>query len=320
MAATSVVRNNAAVSPLSDLKLPRMNMPVFSGNFLEWQSFYDLFDSLVHQNPMLKDSQKLYFLKTNLAGEAASLISHLKIEDANYRSALEKLKYRYDKPREIANQHIKRFLAQSTLTSSSSHGLRSLHDVSDEVIQTLQAMDREDRDTWLLLILSEKVDPDTKQLWCQKIAEMEEADITLQCFLKFVESRSFALQSTQPTKPKVSVPFKQPLKPQPRGATAFVATNPPFCNMCTKQNHHLYQCGKFIHMNHDDRLAHVNKMKLCNNCLKVHPGENCKSAHADKCAEIIISSRCTDYRTSVPCMVLKKITKTLPCKPANIED
>nr|XP_029729214.1 uncharacterized protein LOC109404959 [Aedes albopictus] len=435
---SAVVHSNAAASPLSDLKLPRMNMPVFSGNYLEWQSFYDLFDSLVHQNPTLKDSQKLYFLKTNLAGEAAFLISHLKIEDANYQPALTKLKSRYDKPREIANQHIKRFLAQPTLTSPSSHGLRSLHDVSDEVIRALHAMNREDRDTWLLFILSEKVDPDTKQLWCQKMAEMDEANIDLQCFLKFVQSRSFALQSAQPVRPKSSVPFKQPSRapPQSRGATAFVATNPPFCNVCNKPNHHLYQCGKFIHMNHDDRLAHVNRMKLCNNCLKVHPGESCKSgacrkcnlphhtllhppsssaslqpaasssvmapansgssaqslisaldspscldassvllatvainvldsqgrphacravldcasqvsfisddfskrlglktvaasmdlegisstpAHADKCAEIIISSRCTDYRTSVSCMVLPKITKMLPCKPANID-
>ncbi|XP_055634113.1 uncharacterized protein LOC129774405 [Toxorhynchites rutilus septentrionalis] len=414
-------------------------MPVFSGNYLEWQSFFDLFDSLVHKNPTLKNSQRLYFLKTNLAGEAASLISHLKIEDTNYQPALQKLKARYDKPREIANQHIKRFLAQPTLTSSSAHGLRSLHDVSDEVIRALNAMDREDRNTWLLFILSEKVDPDTKQLWCQKIAEMEEAEITLERFLKFVESRSFALQSAQTAKPKTSVPFKEPSKPQPqsRSATAFVATNPPFCNVCCKQNHHLYQCGKFLHMSHNERLSHVNRKKLCNNFLKVHPGESCKSgtcrkcglphhsllhpasssasppsfptssvtaqanpgtsaqslisaldspscldtsnillatvainvldvhgrphacravldcasqvsfisesfckqlglktiaadmdlegisstlAHADKCAEIIVSSRCSDYRTSVSCVVLEKITRMLPGKPANIDD
>nr|XP_029719013.1 uncharacterized protein LOC115261468 [Aedes albopictus] len=106
IASTSSANNNATSSPLSDLKLPRMNLPIFSGNYLEWQSFFDLFESLVHANPSLKDSQKLYFLKTNLDGEAASLISHLKIEDANYRTALDKLKSRYDKPREIANKHI----------------------------------------------------------------------------------------------------------------------------------------------------------------------------------------------------------------------
>lgn len=206
-----------------------MNMPVFSGDFLEWQSFFDLFDSLVHQNPTLSNSQKLYFLKTNLAGEAASLISHLKIEETNYHPALRKLKCRYDKPREIANQHIKRFLSQSTLTSSSAMGLRSLHDVPDEVIRALKAMDREDRNTWLLFILSEKVDPDTKHLLCQRIAEMDEQNITLECFIKFIESRSFALESSQPPKPKtiVSFSFRQQSRTQPqsRGATSFVATN-----------------------------------------------------------------------------------------------
>ncbi|XP_055522742.1 uncharacterized protein LOC129716922 [Wyeomyia smithii] len=114
-------------------------------------------------------------------------------------------------------------------------------------------MNREDRDTWLLYILSEKIDPDTKQLWCQKIAEMDEENINLQCFLKFIESRSFALQSSQPPRTKTNVPFKQPSKFQPpcKNASAFVATNSTSCNVCNKQNHQLYQCGKFLHMNHE---------------------------------------------------------------------
>lgn len=161
---SAIANREANQIPLSDLKLPQMNLPVFNGDYLEWQSFSDLFDSMVHQNTSLKDSQKLYFLKTNLDGEAASLISHLKIEDANYQAAMDKLKSRYNKPREIANKHIQRFLTQHALTSSSAQGLRTLHDVSDEVIRALKAMGREDRDTWLLFILSEKVDPETKQL------------------------------------------------------------------------------------------------------------------------------------------------------------
>ncbi|XP_062709700.1 uncharacterized protein LOC134288546 [Aedes albopictus] len=415
-------------APLSDLKLPQMNLPIFRGDYLEWQSFSDLFNSMVHHNPSLKDSQKLYFLKTSLDGEAASLISHLKIEDANYQAALDKLKSRYNKPREIANKHIQRFLAQSALTSSSAQGLRMLHDISDEVIRALKAMNREDRDTWLLFILSEKVDPETKQLWCQKIAEMHDDDITLQCFLSFIESRSFALQSAQPIKPKPTLPFKQPLKLPPRGATTYVATHTPFCELCSKP-HLLYQCGMFLHMSPNDRLAHVDRLNLCENCLKRHPGESCRAgmcrkcnlphhtllhlssssastaAHAsigqppqslisaieepaafdvsnvllatvaidvldhngrphvcravldsasqvnfisdsfcrklglktntasmilegisstpartDKCAEIIISSRCTTYRAVLPCLVLEKITKSLPCKPAHIDN
>ncbi|XP_055550632.1 uncharacterized protein LOC129733088 [Wyeomyia smithii] len=411
---------------LPDLKLPQVNIPTFSGGYLEWQSFIDLFDSLVEQNPTLKDSRKLYFLKTNLAGEAASLISHLKIEDANYKPALEKLASRYDKPREIASKHIQRFLSQPPLSFASASGLRALHDVSDEVLRALKAMAREDRDTWLLFILSEKVDPDTKQLWCQKIAEMKEEEITLTRYLKFVEARSFALQSAHPNKPKTFVPAKFPA----REVTKFVTTNPTFCEVCSAQYHHLFQCGKFIHMSYHERLAQVNRLKLCRNCLKTHPGSSCKAgscrkcnfphhtllhplitgsqtpntaesstdqlqsaqsfisaldsagglgsanvllatvainvldkkghphacravldsasqvnfisdslrkqlgidtshanvdlegisaatAHADRFADIVITSRCTNYRTSVPCLVLERITKFLPCKPVN---
>ncbi|XP_055645570.1 uncharacterized protein LOC129782376 [Toxorhynchites rutilus septentrionalis] len=48
-------------------------------------------------------------------------------------------------------------------------------------------------------------------------------------------------------------------------------------------------------------------------------GISATPAHADKCVPIVITSRCTDYRTTVPCMVLERITKTLPVKPANID-
>ncbi|XP_058827180.1 uncharacterized protein LOC131687146 [Topomyia yanbarensis] len=426
-----------APTPLSDLKLPPMTLPVFSGNYLEWQSFIDLFNSMVHQNPSLKDSQKLYFLKTNLSGEAASLISHLKIEDVNYSPALQKLKSRYDKPLEIAHKHIERFLSQPALTSSSADGLRSLHDISDEVVRALQAMQREDRDTWLLFILIEKLDRETKQLWYQRVADMQEANITLQCFLHFIDSRSFALQSAQPPKHGAVAAQKPPVKPSYRGATAFITTNaPPVCNVCAKSPHPLYQCGKFIHMSPEERLSTVSRQRLCKNCLKQHLGEVCRSgncrkcgllhhtllhaafepsdhqpspftsyavhanngpaaqslisaldptanldasnvllatvainvldkygrphacravldsasqvsfisksfcdelgldlmeadmdlegissmpAHADKCAQIVIASRCTDYRTAVPCMVLEEIVKTLPAKPADID-
>nr|XP_029722627.1 uncharacterized protein LOC109404313 [Aedes albopictus] len=44
IASTSSANNNATSSPLSDLKLPRMNLPIFSGNYLEWQSLFDLFE------------------------------------------------------------------------------------------------------------------------------------------------------------------------------------------------------------------------------------------------------------------------------------
>nr|XP_029729910.1 uncharacterized protein LOC115267182 [Aedes albopictus] len=225
-----------------------MNLPSFGGNILEWPSFIDLFDSAVHRNASLLDSQKLYFLKTNLIGEAAALLSHLRIEDANYAPALAKLKARYNKPLEIATQHIQRFLSQPSLTSSSSAGLRSLHDVSDEAIRALKAMNQEGRDIWLIYLLVEKLDPDSKQLWCQKRSEMKDEDVTLERLLNFIDAQSCALKAVLPNRQRKPIFVPQTNKPPssrgPTTALVAMSNNPPatVCNFCTKSPHQLYQC------------------------------------------------------------------------------
>ncbi|XP_058828458.1 uncharacterized protein LOC131688285 [Topomyia yanbarensis] len=275
------------IPSLPDLRLPRMNLPIFSGNFLEWQSFYDLFSGSVHQNPSLRPSQKLYFLKTHLAGEAATLISHLNVEDANYQPALQKLRERYNKPREIANLHITRFLSQPHLTASSPSGLRSLHDVSDEVIRALAALEREGRDIWLMHIIYEKLDAHTKELWCQKIVELEEDAVSFDALLRFIDNRSSALQSSQRSRSSSTAPNNKPQisKPQYRPSSVLVATNQMQlnCGICSKPGHQPYQCGKFTHASSSDRFSMVSRQKLCQNCLRHHSGEACKAGSCRKC-------------------------------------
>ncbi|XP_065086854.1 uncharacterized protein LOC135708681 [Ochlerotatus camptorhynchus] len=241
----------------------------------------------LHKNVALQDSQKLYFLKTNLVGEAAALISHLRIEDANYAPALAKLKARYNKPLEITAQHIHRFLNQPSMTSPSAAGLRSLHDLSDEVIRALEAMNQEGRDIWLLYILAEKLDPESKQLWCQKRSELNDDEVTLEKFLKFVDAQSCALKSVQPIRQKKSFITPLPSKPPTRGPTALVTTGyhspSPMCVFCAKSPHQLYQCGKFLHVSSDDRLRFIRRHELCENCLKQHSGEPCQSGNCRIC-------------------------------------
>ncbi|XP_058448668.1 uncharacterized protein LOC131428639 [Malaya genurostris] len=275
---------------LPDLRLPRMSLPIFNGNFLEWQSFYDLFSGSVHQNPSLRPSQKLYFLKTHLAGEAATLISHLNVEDANYQPALQKLKERYNKPRAIANLHITRFLSQPSLTASSPSGLRSLHDVSDEVIRALAALGREERDIWLLHVLYEKLDSNTKELWCQRIVDLEEDDISFDALLKFIDNRSSALQSSQRSRISSTIPANKvpALRPQSKQLSALVATKQTqvICGICSRPGHQPYQCGKFTHASSADRFFMVSRQKLCQNCLRNHGGEECKAGFCRKCGQM----------------------------------
>ena len=59
---SSVKSNNV----ISNTKLPKLEFPVFKGNPLEWQSFYDQFDISIHQNKTLSDIDRLNYLKRYL--------------------------------------------------------------------------------------------------------------------------------------------------------------------------------------------------------------------------------------------------------------
>lgn len=52
------------------MKLADIEIPKFSGDYLEWTIFLDLFQSAIDQNTRLPKVQKLYYLKTKLIGEA----------------------------------------------------------------------------------------------------------------------------------------------------------------------------------------------------------------------------------------------------------
>ena len=47
-------------------KLLKMNIPVFSEEYLQWTSFWDLFNASVHTNETLMDAQRLQHLKASL--------------------------------------------------------------------------------------------------------------------------------------------------------------------------------------------------------------------------------------------------------------
>ena len=57
-----------------NVNLPKLNLPVFSGGYMEWKSFFDLFKGAVIDNTRLTKSQKLQHLKSSLTGDADKLL------------------------------------------------------------------------------------------------------------------------------------------------------------------------------------------------------------------------------------------------------
>ncbi|KAL3125919.1 hypothetical protein niasHT_009448 [Heterodera trifolii] len=85
----------------SIIHLPKTELPNFSGNCVEYQSFWNSFKSCVHDLP-LSDSIKFTYLKQCLSGTPLTLISPLPISDQSYNDALDLLTKSYDNPEDVA--------------------------------------------------------------------------------------------------------------------------------------------------------------------------------------------------------------------------
>ena len=85
------------VSPLVSM-LPKLTLPSFNGNPLEFQTFWDFFEAAVHNNVGLTGAQKFQYLRALLSGDAAQVISNLPLCGANYLNSVKLLKDRFGQP------------------------------------------------------------------------------------------------------------------------------------------------------------------------------------------------------------------------------
>lgn len=64
-------------------RLPKLTLPTFEGDPLEWQTFWDSFDSAVNSNNVLSDVQRLNYLRAHLGGEASRAIAGFPLTSAS---------------------------------------------------------------------------------------------------------------------------------------------------------------------------------------------------------------------------------------------
>ena len=72
-------------------RLPKLNLPTFSGNLLNWSTVRDSFEAAVHSNTTLGAVQKFSYLK---AGNASRAIAGFPLNNINYEQAVKLLKER----------------------------------------------------------------------------------------------------------------------------------------------------------------------------------------------------------------------------------
>ena len=104
----SAPHNNSSHNHSS--RLPKLNLPTFSGNPLRWFTFWDSFEAAVHSNTSLGGVQKFTYLKAQLVGDALRAVTGFPLTNNNYQQAVTLLRERFGQPNKIINAHMQALL------------------------------------------------------------------------------------------------------------------------------------------------------------------------------------------------------------------
>lgn len=247
------------------IKLPKITIPTFTGDYAQWTTFKDLFVSLIHQNESLDNVQKMHYLKGLLSGEAEQLVRNIPITAANYNECWTMLSSRFDNKRFTSNCLLKRLMSQVNAVDSSS-AIKGLLDTTMECLNGLKnlGVDVESWDIIVIHIVSAKLDVESRKLWETKISAHDKLP-TLVEFREFLEARSRALEFLDSKSTRPRLPVYKPKVHHLVNAdnNANVNMSCPYC----KESHKIANCKQFAKESYESRHDFVQTKGLCFNCL-----------------------------------------------------
>lgn len=308
----STPHGGAPIETQSKILLPVMNIPKFNGDFKEWKSFFDLFQSIIHTNNNLSTIQKYHYLKQSLEGEAASVLKHLVITEANYETAYELLQKKYDKEDLIIEMHLETLMQCPPLKHASVDEFRKLLNVFEETLRALSALKlpTEHWNCWVNYLLVSKLDKETQQLWRRKSVALNRPSYEI--LFDFLDKRIFELSTLYSASSSKDSKMLSS-KPNVNRNKLVHASTTLICYMC-KGNHHLYNCSSYLKLNLNERQDRVSKFGLCFNCLRgKHMVKDCKSfsrcqhcskkhhssLHMEKSNDNVLSTSCSTNLSSL---------------------
>lgn len=257
---------------VTPLRLEPLSLPTFDGSYDKWETFRDMYESIVH-NSHMTTVEKFQRLKRVLSGSAAAFVENVPISEANYHEVWKDVKDFYNNPRRIVASHVQAILNLHSLTDARSSDLRAMLDQFKSHMRALKTAGHDSNaEIFKLHILLSKLDPSTQQKWEAKLSTMKDIP-TLQYLYDVIEKRIRMLEIEPPLARKSS-------KPEFRKKSSLHASgNEIKCHVCGK-DHLIYKCPDLNKATPQERLKMTNDKRLCHNCFSMkHKVADCKSGN-----------------------------------------
>lgn len=268
-----------ATGRVTKVKLPKLALKRFNGDLTKWSTFWDSFESSIHNQPDLSDIDKFNYLNTLLEGPASEAISGLKITTTNYNEAVAILRKRFGNKQQIITKHMDMLLNIDAVTSQHNlKGLRHLYDVVESQVRGLKSLGVS-ADTYGSLLSSVLMNKLPQELRLIISRQVREEEWTLDGIMEITEreitARERALSnSCQPSRRSMREPLT--------ASTLFSSGSVnPKCSYC-RQSHSSSSCKTVV--NAAERKQILRRTGRCFICLrKNHMSRDCRSAV--KCAK-----------------------------------
>ncbi|CAH2266948.1 jg10262 [Pararge aegeria aegeria] len=285
------------------VRLPKISLPIFDGDFQHWLTFRDTFISLIHDNNTIGDINKFHYLKAALKGSALIMIQNLEFTSKNYKIAWQLLSNRYDNERLLINNHINAILDFTPIQKESCHFLRKLIDTIRRNLCALNTLGQptDHWDTLIIHLMTKKLDSITFREW-EEHRNTISTSPTLKQFVDFLTNRADLLETIhQDIKQRQSLTqtYLNTQSTERNQNTQNIETKSKntfysnktkniddkiiACPMC-KQNHFLFSCPDFRNLDVDTRILKMQNFTVCKNCLRPgHKTNFCKLTHCKYC-------------------------------------
>lgn len=224
----------------SRVKLPKLTIPSFSGELTAWTPFWESYQTAIHNNDELTDTEKFNYLRSYLQRTALDAISGLTLTAANYREAIAILEKRFGNKQQIISKHMDALLNVEAVASQHNlRGLRRLYDVVETHVRSLRSLgvDSGSYGGVLVSVLLGKLPPELQLMVSREIGGGEwNFDDMMKAIEGEVLARERTVSASAPTVKKTS---KEPTT----AATLLVGRGGgPTCTYC-QQAHPSNSCG-----------------------------------------------------------------------------
>ena len=255
-------------------RLPKLTLPKFNGDPLQFQTFWDSFEAAVHNNESLTGVQKIHYLRAQLFGDASHVIDNFPLTDVNYHHSVDLLRERFGQPYKLVNARMDALMNLPKPVNNLA-SLQVFHDKLESHMRALQALGKSP-DTYCAMLTPMVLGKLPTDLKKQFARDHNSGEWTIQevmaCILKEIRVLEVGLYSNGFTKDTHSTAAS--FYTAVGKATGQQGKKEPVCTYC-KGSHTANQCT--VVKDYQQCMSIVKTEALCFNCLAHHKVSKCTS-------------------------------------------